>query len=178
MTAAPRRLLVQARAHLQCRCDVVDEGDAQVLMVDGVEIDTVAGMLDAPLATLHVLPEAAEDDVAGIAPERRLTRPLRGDAVIDALRAIERSVQRPAGEGDDTPALSRPTPLPLRPMPPIPTGPSRPQESSAYPRLMDAHSVFRLRRWPSPDLLQGDRDTYRMPPFCRPGPSASTCSCI
>jgi hypothetical protein len=165
---------------------IVSDGDVQAVIVDGLELDTIFGMVEPPLATLHLI-DAGDPRFAGpdspLSPDQCLTRPVQYEALLDALREVERiwqavhqpgamSAEPAAGAGSRGAARA---PLPMRPMPPIP-GPGGTSTSPAAPVAvphagrprtfaLDPRSTFRLRRWPPTELLLGDRDRFRLATF-------------
>lgn len=181
-TARVTRFLSLGGERLSQRWEIVPDGDVQVLIVEGIEPDTIFGMVEPPLVTLHVV--EADDhrlmgDGAVLAPEQCLMRPLQYEALLDALCEAERiwqavhqptAVHRPLASEGRNPAARMP--LPMRPMPPIPGPPNAstlatPQDTATRPRAftLDPRSTFRLRRWPPTELLLGDRHKFRLATF-------------
>lgn len=133
---AVRRCLVHATRQLKHSWQVVHDGDAEVVLVAGLEVDTVRGMLEPPLMTLHLAPPGHDARVlawrSGRAPGTVLASPLQPDALVEALECAE---HRFAGEAPAT-----------------------------FTQL-SAGCRFRLRRWPPSGLLWEDADNLRLASF-------------
>ena len=133
---AVRHFLARATRQLKHEWQVVHDGDAEVVLVAGLEVDTVRGMLEPPLMTLHLVP-AGQDSRAlawrtGRAPGSVLSSPLQFDALVEALECAEHCATG--------------------------TAPASFTQLSAGCR-------FRLRRWPPAGLLWDDAENLRLASF-------------
>jgi hypothetical protein len=133
---AVRRLLARAQRQLQHEWQLVNDGDAEVVLVAGLEVDTVRGMIEPPLLTLHLLPPSQDARAlasrTGRAPGTLLSSPLQFDALLDALESAE---LRAIG-GDPASFLD-----------------------------LSAGCHFRLRRWPPAHLMWDDVEDQRLASF-------------
>jgi hypothetical protein len=134
--SAVHRCLAHATRQLQHPWQVVHDGDAEVVLVAGLKIDTVRGMLEPPLVTLHLAPPSQDARAlawrTGRAPGTMLASPLQPDALVEALECAE---HRFAGEAPAT-----------------------------FTQL-SAGCRFRLRRWPPSGLMWEDNDNLRLASF-------------
>ena len=133
---AVRHFLARATRQLKHEWQVVHDGDAEVVLVAGLELDTVRGMLEPPLMTLHLVP-AVQDSRAlawrsGRAPGTVLTSPLQFDALVEALECAEH-----CASGGVPPSFTQ----------------------------LSAGCRFRLRRWPPNGLLWDDAENLRLASF-------------
>lgn len=133
---AVRRFLALADRHLQYSWQLVSDGDAEVVLVAGMELDTVRGMLEPPLMTLHLMPPS--EDARSLAwrtsrgPGTVLSSPLQFDALVEALECAEH-------RADGTPPAT-------------------------FAQL-SAGCQFRLLRWPPSALMWDDKDNQRLACF-------------
>ncbi|KQU76943.1 MULTISPECIES: hypothetical protein [unclassified Rhizobacter] len=134
--SAVRRFLARASRQLKHDWQVVHDGDADVVMVAGLEVDTVRGMLEPPLMTLHLVPPGQDPRAlawrTGRAPGSVLSSPLQFDALVEALECAEHCA----------------------------TG-----EVPATFTQLSAGCRFRLRRWPPAGLLWDDAENLRLASF-------------
>jgi hypothetical protein len=133
------------QSQLQCDWRVVSEGAAHVVVVAGAESDTVPGMLDNPRATLHVL------DASSASPDESWTtliRPLQYEAFTAALVRVERMVMQPPADPRPRAAASAP-----------------PSTAPLREPALTLGARYRLRRWPSADVLRGHRYYTRLASF-------------
>jgi hypothetical protein len=151
---------------LRCDWSLVSEGEVDVLLVSGDRSDTVPGLLNNPRATLHLLDASATADLRSRLPAA-LVRPLEYEAFIDELSRLERAFAD--GQGPAAPPANRPLePVPPRVQPepePARVKPVPPEAASAAPPALVAGAVYRLRRWPSTEVLRGHRYFVRLASF-------------
>lgn len=149
-------------ARLECEWALVSSGDVDVLMHGADEPSTVPGLLDEPVATLHLA------DTSEHRPFKRngLARPLQFEDFMNALAAAEGAIMAPpvVKKGTVTsrvsiavaPALAAPVAF---------AGPiamAAPAEASF---TLDPRALYRLRRWPPSRLLLGHRYHSRLAGF-------------
>lgn len=141
-----RRFVAQGRQRLKHAWDIVTDGDAEVLLVEGIEVDTVRGMLDPPLVTLHLL--HARLDAASVAwrasraPQTLLPQPLQFEALMRALEHAEHRIG-----------------------PAAVCGPRAAGALAAAPDIATSGCRFKLRTWPPAGLMSDDRDNRRLASF-------------
>jgi len=144
--AKVRRFLARGRTRLKHAWDIVADGDAEVVLVEGIEVDTVRGMLDPPLVTLHLL--HAKLDAASIAwrasraPQTLLSEPLDFEALMAALEHAERRIGPAAICGSRTPG-----------------------GLATAPDIATTGCRFKLRTWPPAGLMSDDRENRRLASF-------------
>lgn len=141
-----RRYLSLGQQRLKHAWQLVPDGDAEVVLVDGFELDTVRGMLDAPLVTLHLLDASLDAKATAWRAARPhqtlLATPLQYEALMVALEHAEARIG---------PATLRPGSLRgLSECPPV---------------MATAGCRFKLRAWPPAGLLSDDKDSRRLASF-------------
>lgn len=141
-----RRYLSLGQQRLKHAWQLVPDGDAEVVLVDGFELDTVRGMLDPPLVTLHLLDAKLDAKAtawrAARPQQTLLATPLQYEALMAALEHAE----------------SRIGPATIRP------GSLR-SLSECPPVMATAGCRFKLRTWPPAGLLSDDKDSRRLSSF-------------
>lgn len=164
MTAveAPLRLIVQGlserelakvaaflklgRGRLGRDWTIAFDGEAHVVLSAEDDVQTVRGLLDSPVSVLR-LTDGPGDSRVGLLP-----KPIDYDSLIEALVATETRLGLAA-----SPTVAAPPPAP-RADAPVPVA----HEPAAG---LTPVKTYRLRRWPSSDLLRNDRHRTRLASF-------------